>query len=354
VGKSTTFNALTKEQNAEAANYPFCTIEPNKAIVTVPDHRVEKLAELVKPEKTLHTTVEFIDIAGLVKGASQGEGLGNQFLANIRETAAIVHVVRCFDDENVVHVSAKPDPRSDIEVINTELMIADLQQLERKLDKLVREVKGDKRLVAVQEVAGELKAQLARGVPVAAYPDRENDAFKALTKEMRFLSAKKVIYVANVDEDHLDQDNAYVREVRQIAVEQDAEFVKLCAKLEQEMAGLSDAERHEFLASMGVHETGLEQVIHKGYHALGLISFFTTGPKEVHAWTVRRGAKAPEAAGVVHTDFERGFIRAEVIPFETYARLGSESAAKAAGEMRVEGREYVVQDGDVMHFRFNV
>ncbi|MFO7633976.1 MAG: redox-regulated ATPase YchF [Caldilinea sp.] len=354
VGKSTTFNALTKEQNAEAANYPFCTIEPNKAIVTVADPRVDKLAALVKPEKTIYTTVEFIDIAGLVKGASQGEGLGNQFLANIRETAAIVHVVRCFDDENVVHVSAKPDPRSDIEVINTELMIADLQQLERKLDKLSREVKGDKRLIPVQEAALALKEQLERGIPVAAYPDHESEPFKTLAKEMRFLTGKKVIYVANVDEDHLDEDNDYVQEVQQIAVEHNAEFVKLCAKLEQDMAGLSDDERHEFLESMSVHETGLEQVIHKGYHALGLISFFTTGPKEVRAWTVRHGAKAPEAAGVVHTDFERGFIRAEVIPFETYIRLGSEAAAKSAGEMRVEGREYVVQDGDVMHFRFNV
>ncbi len=354
VGKSTTFNALTKAQNAEAANYPFCTIEPNKAIVTVPDPRVDRLAELVKPEKVIYATVEFIDIAGLVKGASQGEGLGNQFLANIRETAAIVHVVRCFDDENVVHVSAMPDPRSDIEVINTELMLADLQQLERKLDKLARDVKGDKRLAAVQEVAQALQEQLGRGIPVAAYPERESEAFKALNKEMRFLTGKKVIYVANVDENHLAEDNEYVREVRQIADEHNAEFVKLCAKLEQDMAGLSDVERLEFLESMNIHETGLEQVIHKGYHALGLISFFTAGPKEVRAWTVRHAAKAPEAAGVIHTDFERGFIRAEVIPYATYIRLGSEAAAKSAGEMRVEGRDYTVQDGDVMHFRFNV
>ena len=239
-------------------------------------------------------------------------------------------------------------------MINTELMIADLQQLERKLDKLVREVKGDKRLVAVQETALALKEQLERGIPVAAYPDRDSEAFKALVKEMRFLTSKKVIYVANVDEDHLIEDNEYVQTVQQIAAEHNAEFVKLCAKLEQDMAGLSDDERHEFLESMNIHETGLEQVIRKGYHALGLISFFTGNPNEVRAWTVRRGAKAPEAAGAVHTDFERGFIRAEVIPYETYIRLGSEAAAKAAGEMRVEGREYVVQDGDVMHFRFNV
>ena len=354
VGKSTTFNALTKAQNAEAANYPFCTIEPNKAVVPVPDARVDQLAELLKPEKVIHTTVEFIDIAGLVKGASRGEGLGNQFLANIRETAVIVHVVRCFDDENVVHVSATPDPRSDIEVINTELMLADLQQLERKLDKLLHEVKGDKRLVAVQEVALALQDQLGRGIPVAAYPDRSNEAFKVLNKEMRFLSGKKVIYVANVDEDHLAADNDYVREVQRIAGEHDAEFVKLCAKLEQDMAGLSDEERLEFLESMDIHETGLDQVIHTGYHALGLISFFTHNATEVRAWTVRSGAKAPEAAGVIHTDFERGFIRAEVIPFDTYVRLGSEVAARSAGELRVEGRDYTVEDGDVIHFRFNV
>jgi GTP-binding protein YchF len=354
VGKSTTFNALTKAQNAEAANYPFCTIEPNKAIVTVPDPRIDKLTALVKPEKTIYATVEFIDIAGLVKGASQGEGLGNQFLANIRETAAIVHVVRCFDDENVIHVSAQPDPRSDIEVINTELMLADLQQLERKVDKLAREMKGDKRLVAVHEVGLALQEQLGRGIPVSAYPDTASDAFQSLNKEMRFLTGKKVIYVANVDEDHLIDDNNYVQEVRFIAAEHNAEFVKLCAKLEQDMAGLSDSERHEYLAEQGITETGLEQVIHKGYHALGLISYFTAGPKEVRAWTVHRGAKAPEAAGVIHTDFERGFIRAEVISYDTYIRLGTEAAVKAAGEMRVEGREYVVQDGDVMHFRFNV
>ncbi len=354
VGKSTTFNALTKAQNAEAANYPFCTIEPNKAVVTVPDARLDRLADLLMPEKVIHATVEFIDIAGLVKGASRGEGLGNQFLANIRETAVVAHVVRCFDDENVVHVSAKPDPRSDIEVINTELMLADLQQLERKLDKLVHEVKGDKRLVAVQDVALALHAQLERGIPVAAYPDRSNEAFKALNKEMRFLSGKKVIYVANVDEDHLATDNEYVWEVRRIAEEHSAEFVKLCAKLEQDMAGLSDEERLEFLESMGIHETGLDQVIHKGYHALDLISFFTHNATEVRAWTVRHGSKAPEAAGVIHTDFERGFIRAEVIPFDTYVRLGSEAAARSAGELRVEGRDYVVQDGDVIHFRFNV
>jgi GTP-binding protein YchF len=356
VGKSTTFNALTKTQNAEVANYPFCTIQPNRAIVPVPDPRLDTLTNLVKPEKEIYATVEFVDIAGLVKGASQGEGLGNQFLANIRETAAIVHVVRCFEDPNVVHVSPLPNPREDIEVINTELMLADLQQLEKKIDRLSREVKGDRKLQSIMDVALVVKDQLERGLPVSAFDDIDSEAYQALNREMRFLTGKKVIFVANVDEDHLvdENENVYVQEVRAIAALHNAEFVKLCAKLEEDMAGLTDAERHEFLDALGIQESGLEQVIHHGYHALGLISFFTAGPKEVRAWTVRRGAKAPEAAGVIHTDFERGFIRAEVIPYESYIRLGTESAVKAAGEMRVEGREYVVQDADVMHFRFNV
>ena len=354
VGKSTTFNALTEAQNAQVANYPFCTIEPNKAIVAVPDPRIGKLAELVKPERTLNATVEFVDIAGLVKGASQGEGLGNQFLANIRETAAIVHVVRCFDDENVIHVSAHPNPREDIEIINLELVLADLQQLERKADRLGREVKGDKKLQPQYELALELKALLEQGKPVRAHPDRDGETFDALNREMRFLTGKKVIYAANVDEAGLVEDNQYVAEVRALAAEEGAEVVKLCAKLEEEMVGMSDADRHEFLASLGVTESGLEQVIHLGYHALGLITYFTAGPKEVRAWTVREGAKAPEAAGVIHTDFEKGFIRAEVIPYEVYVKYGTESAVKSAGLFQVEGKEYVVGDGDVMHFRFNV
>ncbi len=298
--------------------------------------------------------MEFLYIAVLFKGASQGEGLGNQFLANIRETSAIVHVVRCFDDDNVIHVSAKPDPRDDIGVINTELMLADLQQLEKGYDKMTRQAKHDKKLQAVVEVASELKGMLERGIPVAAYQSQESEAFQTLNSELRFLTGKKVIYAANVDEAHLQTDNEYVVAVRELAAEQGAEVVTICAKLEEEMAGLTDAERAEFLIDLGVQESGLEQVIHKGYHALGLISYFTAGPKEVRAWTIHRGDKAPQAAGVIHTDFERGFIRAEVIPYEVYARLGTESAAKAAGALRVEGKEYVVQDGDVMHFRFNV
>jgi len=354
VGKSTTFNALTKAQNAQAANYPFCTIEPNKAVVAVPDPRVDKLAVLAKSEKIIYATVEFVDIAGLVKGASQGEGLGNQFLANIRETAAIVHVVRCFDDENVIHVSGDISPRDDIDVINLELILADLQQIDTKLSKLERQAKHDKALQAQAELAVQLKALLEQGKPIIAYSDLTSETFQALNREMRFLTAKPIIYVANVNEDDLLEDNAYVQTVRAIAAEQGAEVVKLCARLEEEMAGLSDEERAEFLHSLGVEESGLEQVIHKGYKALGLISYFTAGPKEVRAWTVPIGTKAPQAAGVIHGDFERGFIRAETIAYDAYVRLGSEAAVKAAGEMRVEGKEYVVQDGDVMHFRFNV
>ncbi|MEM7537749.1 MAG: redox-regulated ATPase YchF [Chloroflexota bacterium] len=354
VGKSTTFNALTKAQNAEAANYPFCTIEPNKAIVALPDARVDKLVEMVNPAKTIYSTVEFVDIAGLVEGASRGEGLGNKFLANIRETSAIVHVVRCFDDENVLHVKEKPDPRDDIDVINTELILADLQQIENKLERLPRQVKSDKSLQPILELAYELQALLADGQPISAYGDKESNAFVRFNHEMQFISGKKVIYAANVDEEFLGEDNEYAQAVRQIAQEHDGEFVKLCAKLEEEMVGMTDEERAEFLADAGAEESGLDQIIRKGFHALGLISYFTAGPKEVRSWNIQNGFTAPQAAGVIHTDFERGFIRAEVIPFDAYVEHGGESGAKSAGVMRVEGKEYVVLDGDVMHFRFNV
>jgi GTP-binding protein YchF len=354
VGKSTTFNALTKEQNAEAANYPFCTIEPNKAIVAVPDERIDQLTALIKPQKKIYSTIEFVDIAGLVAGASKGEGLGNKFLANIRETDAIVHVVRCFDDENVVHVSEKPNPEVDIEVINTELILADLEQLERKIDRLERQSRGDKTVRPLLALAQQLNEHISNGEPVSTFPEVDQELFQTLNKEMRFLSGKKLIYVANVDEDHLLKDNSYVTAVRQYAAAQKAEVIVLCAKLEEEMAGLTDEERREFLESMGVKESGLDQVIRKGFRTLGLISYFTAGPKEVRAWNVRDGDKAPQAAGVIHSDFEKGFIRVEVIPFQSYIEHGSEAAVKAVGEMRVEGKEYVVKDGDVMHFRFNV
>lgn len=356
VGKSTTFNALTKEQNAEAANYPFCTIEPNKAIVTVPDQRIDKLTELVKPAKTIYATVEFVDIAGLVKGASKGEGLGNKFLGNIRDTSAIVHVVRCFHDENVLYSDnrTEPDPINDIEIINTELILADMEQLERKIDRLSRQVKGDKMLKPVLEMAEIILSHLETGQPVRTAPSQEMPAFAALVDEMRFLTAKPVIYAANVDEDSLPDGNELVEQVRQYAANEEAEVIMLCAKLEEEMAGISDEERPEFLDSMGISESGLDQIIQRGYHTLGLISYFTAGPKEVRAWTIINGQTAPQAAGVIHTDFEKGFIRAEVIPFDVYVNHGSETAVKAAGDMRTEGKTYIVKDGDVMHFRFNV
>lgn len=353
VGKSTTFNALTKEQNAEAANYPFCTIEPNKAIVPLVDARVESLKELVNPERTQYATVEFVDIAGLVEGASRGEGLGNQFLGNIRETSAIVHVVRCFDDDNVVHVNDKPNPADDVAVINTELIMADIEQIERKIERLGKQVKGDKKLQPLLDLAERLNAFLNDGNPASAFEERHSDPYQELENELRLISAKKVIFAANVDEEGLESDNDYVTELRGIAETQNAELVKICAKVEEEMAGISDEERLEFLQSMGAEESGLDQVVRKGYNALGLISYFTAGEKEVRAWTIEDGWTAPQAAGVIHSDFEKGFIRAEVISFDTYMQHKSENAAKAAGDMSVEGKDYIVHDGDIMHFRFS-
>ncbi len=355
VGKSTTFNALTQAQNAEVANYPFCTIQPNRAVVAVPDPRLDKLADMVQPERKIPATIEFTDIAGLVKGASQGEGLGNQFLGHIRETQAIVHVVRCFDDPNVIHTSEVIDPVDDIEVINTELILADLEQLERKLEKLPRLVKGDKSLQPVMETALALQAHFAQGHPAVTFPDRESVAFSLLNHELRLLTAKPVIYAANVDEESLAQSNGYARAVAAYAAAHGAEVVVLCAQLEAEMIDLGEDERAEFMALAGASESGLDQVIHGGFRLLDLIVFFTTtGGHEVRAWTLRRGSTAPEAAGAIHTDFQRGFIRAEVIPFPIYEAHGGEHGAKSAGLMRLEGKEYVVQDGDVIHFRFNV
>ena len=354
VGKSTTFNALTKAQNAQAANYPFCTIEPNKAIVPVPDARMQALAAIVNPDRIMPATIEFVDIAGLVKGASTGEGLGNQFLGNIRETSAIVHIVRCFEDENVIHVNNTIDPRGDIEVINTELLLADLQALEKKMVKLEKNARGDKKLQPQVDTAKALLVHLGEGLPVSTFPGRASDAFLEIERDTHFITAKKVIFVANVDEEGLSADNKHVETVRAVAAAQGAEFVKLCAKFEEDMAGMTDEERAEFLREIGIEESGLEQVIHKGYAALDLISYFTAGVQEVRAWTIDRGTKAPGAAGVIHSDFERGFIRAEIIAYEDFIALKGESGAKAAGKMRLEGKEYIVSDGDVMHFRFSV
>jgi GTP-binding protein YchF len=354
VGKSTTFNALIKEQNAQVANYPFCTIEPNKAIVPVPDDRVERLAELVEVDRAIHATIQFVDLAGLVKGASQGEGLGNQFLGHIRDVDAILHVVRCFDDPNVVHVSAHPDPKEDIEIISTELALADLGQLERKIEKLERQVKGDAKLQPVLDLALSLKDFLAEGQPLWRFPQREDTAFQELNAEMRFLTAKPVIYVANVDEDTLSEDNHYVRQARAIAEEQNAHIFKFCAKLEEEIGVLPEDERREYLEIAGITESGLDQLIRMSYELLGLISFFSFNEEEVRAWTIRAGWTAPQAAGEIHTDFERGFIRAEVAAFSVFDEHGGWAALKSAGLMRSEGKEYVVQDGDVIYFRFNV
>jgi GTP-binding protein YchF len=354
VGKSTLFNALTKDQNAVAANYPFCTIEPNKAIVAVPDRRLDMLSDIVNPQRIQNAIVEFTDIAGLVKGASKGEGLGNQFLSHIRETSAIVHVVRCFENDNIVHVDGGVDPLRDIEVINTELVLADIQMLENRISRLEKQAKGDKKLQPLFDMAGRLLAHLNTGAPAILFGENGSDAFIELTKETRLISLKPVIYAANVDEDGLSEDNEYVRAVRKFAADHNAESVKICAKIEEEMAGMSDGERNEFLESLGQSESGLDQIIHHGYHALGLISYFTAGVKEVRAWTIESGWKAPKAASVIHDDFERGFIRAEVMAFDDFIEARGEAGARTAGKLRTEGKEYVVSNGDVMHFLFNV
>ncbi len=354
VGKSTLFNALTKAQNAQAANYPFCTIEPNKATVPVPDKRIDRLSALVKPQKTVHATVDFIDIAGLVRGASKGEGLGNQFLGTIRECAAILEVVRCFDDENIAHVDGSVDPLRDIETIETELILADIQSVERRLERLQKQAKGDKEARAAAEEMARLLAHLNDGQPAASFSATENDLLKSACQELGLLSAKTVIYCANVDEAHLGEDNEHVRRLREYASGRQAEVVTICARIEEELQSLPEEEQAELLASYGVEESGLIQVIRKGYRALGLISYFTAGEKEVRAWTIQQGWKAPQAAGVIHTDFEKGFIRAEIVSYDDYMRLGSEAACRTAGVLRVEGKEYVMQDADVVHFLFNV
>ncbi|GHV59635.1 ribosome-binding ATPase YchF [Campylobacterota bacterium] len=360
VGKSTTFNALTKEQNAQAANYPFCTIEPNKAIVPVPDTRIDELAKIVKPERVMHSTVEFVDIAGLVRGASKGEGLGNQFLSTIRECEAVLHIVRCFDDENITHVDGTVDPLRDIETIETELILADIQTLAKRIDGLARQAKGsDKEAKAQLEVAEKLLAHLNDGNSASTFSagtvsGTDENALAELLKTARLLSAKPVIYGANVGETHLGSDNEYVKRVQNFAAAKGAQTITICSKFEEEMAGLNDQERAEMLETIGVKLSGLDQIIQRGFALLGLSSYFTAGVKEVRAWTIHQGWKAPKAASVIHNDFEKGFIRAEVISFADFVRLGGESKAKEAGLMRLEGKDYVVQDGDVMHFRFNV
>ncbi|RMF19709.1 MAG: redox-regulated ATPase YchF [Gammaproteobacteria bacterium] len=352
VGKSTLFNALTKA-NIEAANFPFCTIEPNTGVVPMPDPRLDVLADIVKPQRVLPTTMEFVDIAGLVEGASKGEGLGNQFLANIRQTDAIAHVVRCFEDSNVVHVAAKVDPAADIEVINTELALADLETVEKAIKRVTRAAKGGdkeaKALLAIME--DKLLPVLNEARPVRSLELTE-DEHKAI-RELCLLTTKPTMYIANVDEDGFE-DNPHLDKVREIAASEGAQVVVICNKLEAEIAELEDEERQEFLADLGMEEPGLDRVIRAGYKLLGLQTYFTAGVKEVRAWTVPVGATAPQAAGVIHTDFERGFIRAEVVSYDDFVACGGEQGAKDAGKWRLEGKDYIVQDGDVIHFRFNV
>ena len=351
VGKSTLFNALTKAGIA-AENFPFCTIEPNSGIVSIPDARLNKLAEIVEPQKVIPTTMEFTDIAGLVAGASKGEGLGNQFLANIRECDAISHVVRCFEDSNVTHVSDKIDPASDIETINTELALSDLESVEKFLDKASRVAKsGDKdaqRQVAVLEKA---KTHLDEAKPVRSLNLSKEEL--ADLYSLHLLTIKPVMYIANVDEEGFEN-NPHLDTVTAIAAEEGAEVVAICNKLEAEIAELEDDEKLEFLQDLGMVEPGLDRVIRAGYTLLGLQTYFTAGPKEVRAWTVRVGATAPQAAAMIHTDFEKGFIRAEVVGYQDFVDNNGENGAKDAGKWRLEGKEYIVQDGDVVHFRFNV
>lgn len=351
VGKSTTFNALTKAQNAQSANYPFCTIEPNKAIVPVPDERIAKLAEIVKPQKIQHSVIEFVDIAGLVRGASKGEGLGNKFLANIKEVDAILHIVRCFEDSNITHTEGRIDPINDIEIIELELILADLETLERRIERLTRAAKASKESAEILEVALKLKAHLEQNKSVKTFNDKDSAEFIALDKDLRFLSNKPVIYGANIDE---GGENAHLKAVEDYAKAQNSAVVTLCAKLEEDMIDMSDAERAEFLDELGFAQSGLEQMIRISFETLRLISYFTAGVKEVRAWTITKGTKAPKAAAVIHNDFEKGFIRAETISFADFVKYGGENGAKENGAMRSEGKDYVVQDGDIMHFRFNV
>jgi GTP-binding protein YchF len=351
VGKSTLFNALTKATIA-AENYPFCTIDPNVGVVPLPDPRLDRLAEIVKPQKVLPTTMQFVDIAGLVAGASKGEGLGNKFLANIRETDAIAQVVRCFENDDIVHVSGKVDPLSDIDVINTELALADLESVDKALQKAEKLVKtGDKKILARRDLLARVRDHLDEGRPVRTLERSEDDDLEL--RDLHLLTIKRTLYIANVNEDGFDN-NPYLDAVREHAAAEGAEVVPVCAAIEAELASLDDEDKGEFLAEMGLEEPGLDRVVRAGYQLLHLQTYFTAGPKEVRAWTVPVGATAPQAAGVIHTDFERGFIRAEVVSYDDYVACNGEHGAKDAGKLRLEGKDYVVQDGDVIHFRFNV
>lgn len=351
VGKSTLFNALTQAKIA-AENYPFCTIDPNIGVVPVPDNRMEKLAEIVKPERILPTTIEFVDIAGLVAGASKGEGLGNQFLGNIRETDAIAHVVRCFHDDNVIHVAGKIDPVSDIEIINTELALADMASVERALLRVAKAAKsGNKDELAKKQVLEKVAKQLDAGEPVRALGLDDDE--KTLIRDLCLLTIKPTMYIANVQDDGFE-DNPLLDKVREFADKEGSVVVPICAAIEAEIAQLDDDEKKEFLDDLGLKEPGLNRVVRAGYSLLNLSTYFTAGVKEVRAWTIPTGATAPQAAGIIHSDFEKGFIRAEVIAYEDFIAYKGEQGAKDAGKWRLEGKDYIVKDGDVVHFRFNV
>jgi hypothetical protein len=353
VGKSTLFNAIT-QAGAESANYPFCTIDPNVGIVEVPDERLEKLAKMFNPQKIIPTAFEFVDIAGLVKGASKGEGLGNQFLSHIREVDAIVHVVRCFDDENITHVAGKVNPIDDIITINLELILADLESVERRIERTRKMLKGDKKFQLELNVLDKIKTALENERP-ARHVDLDDEERKVI-RDLHLLTMKPVLYVANVTEEEAGnlEGNDYVRQVREYAAGERAEVIVISAKVEAEIAELDEEDKALFLAEIGLESSGLDRLIKAAYRLLGLITYFTAGEKEVRAWTIRQGTKAPQAAGVIHSDFERGFIRAEVCAFRDLIAAGSMTQAREKGLVRLEGKDYVVNDGDVMHFRFNV
>jgi len=354
VGKSTLFNALTSAK-ALAANYPFATKDPNVGMITVPDNRMDKLSELVNPQKVQPTTIEIVDIAGLIKGASKGEGLGNQFLANIREVDAIVHVVRCFANDNIVHVDGDINPVRDKETIDMELLFKDLETMDKRIEKLKKQAKaGKKDDQAKVDMAMRLYKHMEAGKPARSYPTDSDDEV-ALIQDLYLLTAKPILYVCNVDEDSVIDGNAHTKAFKEVVADENAEVIFVCAGMEADIAELdTKEERLEFLQEMGLNEPGVNRLIHSCYRLLNLITYFTAGEKEVRAWTIEDGTKAPGAAGVIHTDFEKGFIRAEVIKYNDFVELGSEQAVKGAGKMGVEGKEYVVADGDIMHFLFNV
>ena len=351
VGKSTLFNSITNA-GAECANYPFCTIEPNVGVVPVPDERLDVLGKMYETEKITHAIIEFVDIAGLVKGASKGEGLGNKFLSHIRETDSIVEVVRCFDDSNIVHVDGSVDPIRDIETINLELVLADLETVNKRIERAAKLAKGDKKYLAEEDIFKKIRTHLEDGKPARTLD--LNDDEKEIVKDAFLLTMKPILYVANMSESDIGKENDYVKKVKEYAKQENSEVVPLCVKIEEELSSLEGDEKKEMLEAMGLDESGLDKVIKASYDLLGLMSFLTAGKKEVRAWTIKKGTKAPQAAGKIHTDFERGFIKAEIVSYDDLVKLGSYQTAKEAGLIRLEGKDYVMQNGDIVEFKFNV